>query len=123
MAEMRTTVRIRTYVITVIPVNLTTQRQNPGPGAYEPRTTTNAIGKYFISTIKNTGAPAFSLPSLPRFDKERKHDVPGPGQYTLKTGISDPAYQFLSSFKSPKTRTFYHCDRKTIDIQSDQKSN
>ena len=101
---------------------LTTVRHNPGPGAYEPKVNINEKGHYFVSTIKSSGAPTFSLPSLSRFHMEKSDDVPGPGSYTLKTGISDPAHQFVSSFKSPKTRTFYHCDRKTIDIPSDSKS-
>lgn len=42
--------------------------------------------------------------------------APGPGAYTLKVGIGDTASSFLSTFTSPKTRTFYHSDRKTIDI-------
>jgi hypothetical protein len=103
-------------------VLLTTVRHNPGPGAYEPKDNTDAKGKYFVSSIKNSGAPAFSLPSLPRFISQKQDDVPGPGAYTLKTGISDPAHRFMSSFKSPKTRTFYHCDRKTIEILNDAKS-
>jgi hypothetical protein len=81
------------------------------------------MGKCFVSNIKNTGAPTFSLPSLPRFKQEKNDNVPGPGTYQLKIGISDPAHQFMSSFKSPKTRTFYHSDRKTIDIPNDAKSN
>jgi len=47
--------------------------------------------------------------------------VPGPGQYDLKIGIGDPTSTFMSNFKSPKTRTFYHADRKTIDIPDDHK--
>lgn len=86
-------------------------RHNPGPGAYEPKLGTEPSGKYFISSIKNSGAPSFSLPSLPRFRNDKKDTVPGPGAYTLKTGISDPSSQFISFIKSPKTRTFYHSDR------------
>jgi Sperm-tail PG-rich repeat len=101
---------------------LTTIRQNPGPGTYEPKANVDKVGKCFISTIKNTGAPSFSLPSLPRFQHEKNENVPGPGAYSLKIGISDPAHQFMSSFRSPKTRTFYHSDRKTIDIPNDARS-
>jgi hypothetical protein len=52
-------------------VLLTTQRQVPGPGAYEPKINIDKEGKYFVSTIKSSGAPTFSLPSLPRFHVEK----------------------------------------------------
>lgn len=94
----------------------------PGPGAYEPKTATDPQGKYFLATIKNNGAPSFSLPSLKRFQEVKSDNVPGPGNYTLKIGVSDPAYKYVSTFKSPKTRTFYHSDRKTIEIASDTSS-
>ena len=97
-------------------------RHNPGPGAYEPKLSTNSDGKYFIASMKNSGAPTFSLPSLSRFSNDKKDNVPGPGNYNLKIGISDPVHQFVSTFRSPKTRTFYHCDRKTIEILNDLKS-
>jgi hypothetical protein len=103
-------------------VMLTTQRYNPGPGAYEPKNSITPSGSYFVSTIKNSGAPSFSLPSLPRFDAKKKAAIPGPGAYSLKVGISDPSSQFISTFKSPKTRTFYHADRRTIEIPNDFKS-
>ena len=101
---------------------LTSTRHNPGPGAYEPKTTISANGNYFISGMKNSKAPLFTLPSLDRFIYDKKERAPGPGAYSLKTGISDPAASFISTFKSPKTRTFYHSDRKTIDIPSSVKS-
>lgn len=101
---------------------LTTTRNNPGPGAYEPKTTINNDGRYFVATMKNSGAPTFSLPSLPRFQNEKADTKPGPGAYTLKIGISDNASSFISTFKSPKTRTFYHSDRKTIEISKDTRS-
>jgi hypothetical protein len=69
--------------------------------------------------MKNSGAPAFSLPSLSRFDVAKSDTKPGPGAYNLKIGIGDAASSFISTFKSPKTRTFYHSDRKTIDITKD----
>ena len=101
---------------------LTTIRQNPGPGAYTPAVNINKDGKYFVSSIKSSGAPSFSLPSLERFKVDnRTRFVPGPGQYDLKIGIGDPTSTFMSNFKSPKTRTFYHADRKTIDIPDDHK--
>jgi hypothetical protein len=71
--------------------------------------------------MKNSGATQFSLPSLNRFDNAKKDQIPGPGQYSLKIGVGDPSSTFISTFKSPKTRTFYHADRKTIDIPNDQK--
>jgi hypothetical protein len=40
----------------------------------------------------------------------------------LKVGISDQSSGMVSAFKSPKTRTFYHFDRKTIDISKDAQS-
>jgi len=70
-------------------IMLTSTRHNPGPGAYEPKTFTNSHGNYFVSSIKNTGAPTFSLPSLSRFSIGKPDEVPGPGAYTLKVGISD----------------------------------
>lgn len=100
---------------------LTTTRYNPGPGAYDPKVGTNPTGDYFIASIHNSKAPTFSLPSLPRFKNEKKDTKPGPGTYSLHIGIADPTSTFLSTFKTPKTRTFYHSDRKTIDITRDQK--
>ena len=102
-------------------VMLTTVRQNPGPGAYDPPSSLQANGKYFEAKLKNSGAPTFSLPSLQRF-KEKLDYRPGPGAYNLKVGISDSTSFYLSTFTSPKTRTFYHSDRKTIDITKDAKS-
>ena len=102
---------------------LTSTRHNPGPGAYEPKTTLSATGNYFVANIKNSMAPSFSLPSLKRFRQEKKLDAPGPGAYELKVGIADMSASFISTFKSPKTRTFYHSDRKTIDIPSSIRSN
>ena len=72
--------------------------------------------------MRSSGATTFSLPSLNRFQLIKQDEVPGPGAYPIKTGISDPAFKFISNFKSPKTRTFYHADRKTIDIPSDCKN-
>ena len=97
---------------------LTSTRNNPGPGAYDPKTSIDPCGKYFIASIKNSGAPAFSLPTLSRFSYGKADRIPGPGTYAPKIGISDSASSFISTFKSPKTRTFYHSDRKTIDIPS-----
>jgi hypothetical protein len=95
---------------------LTSTRHNPGPGAYDPKTSITPTGDYFIGSMKNSKAPHFSLPSLQRFREEKREVSPGPGAYTLKVGISDPSATMISTFKSPKTRTFYHSDRKTIDI-------
>jgi hypothetical protein len=101
---------------------LTNTRHNPGPGAYEPRTSISATGTYMLAGMKNSNATKFSLPSLSRFDHAEKERSPGPGAYSLKVGISDNASQFISTFRSPKTRTFYHSDRKTIDIPNSVKS-
>ena len=101
---------------------LTSTRHNPGPGAYEPKNTLNSTGNYFVASIKNSMAPTFSLPSLKRFNPDKKDTKPGPGAYDLKVGIADVSASFISTFKSPKTRTFYHSDRKTIDIPSTIKS-
>lgn len=102
---------------------LTTTRYNPGPGAYQPKTNFDPQGKYFIAGLSNSKAPTFSLPSLPRFSNGNKDTRPGPGAYDLKVGISDPTSSFISSFKTPKVRTFYHSDRKTIEILKDLKGN
>ncbi len=48
---------------------------------------------------------------------------PGPGAYYSKIGIADKGYQYVSTVKSPKTRTFYHSDRRTIDIPKESKCN
>ena len=95
---------------------MTSTRHNPGPGAYDPKTYTNAAGVYAIAGIKNSKAPNFSLPSLPRFIYAKDERNPGPGSYSIKVGISDNSSQFISTVKSPKTNTFYHSDRITIDI-------
>ena len=70
--------------------------------------------------MKNSGATTFSLPSLPRFLNEKKDNRPGPATYNLKLGISDSSS--VSTFKSPKARTFYHSDRRTIEISKDTRS-
>lgn len=54
MEEMQTIVRINNNKNLVI-VLLTSVRHNPGPGTYEPKNTLSTVGKYFVSTIKNTG--------------------------------------------------------------------
>ena len=41
----------------------------------------------------------------------------------MNIGIGDSTSQFVSTFKSPKARTFYHSDRKTIEISKDMRSN
>lgn len=51
---------------------LTSTRFNPGPGAYEPKNTLDAKGKYFVGSCKNSLAPSFSLPSLKRFNMAGK---------------------------------------------------
>ena len=43
---------------------LTSARFNPGPGAYEPKTTLTPTGQYFVSSMKNSKAPHFSLPKV-----------------------------------------------------------
>ena len=70
-------------------VLLTSVRQNPGPGTYEPKNNINNVGKYFVSTIKNIATPSFSQSSQSRFSLEKADIVPGPGAYTLKIGIAD----------------------------------
>lgn len=90
---------------------LTTIRHNPGPGAYEPKTSITKDGKYYIASLKSSKAPTFSLPSLSRFDNKDNHMVPGPGAYALKVGIADASASLISTVKGPGTRTFYHADR------------
>ena len=66
---------------------LTSVRHNPGPGQYDPKTDTNKLGVFYVSKLKNSMAPSFSLPSLKRFQYNDKHVkiVPGPGAYDPKT--------------------------------------
>jgi hypothetical protein len=90
---------------------LTSTRFNPGPGAYDPKTNFNPNGTYFVANIHNSKAPTFSLPSLPRFKDEKRDGKPGPASYQLKVGIADPTSSFVSTFRSPKVRSFYHSDR------------
>jgi hypothetical protein len=68
---------------------LTSTRYNPGPGAYDPKTSLTPTGEYFVGSLKNSGAQHFSLPSLQRFREEKRENSPGPGAYSLKVGISD----------------------------------
>lgn len=97
-------------------------RHNPGPGAYEPKTNISPTGNYCLSTMKNSLAPSFSLPSLSKLhNKGGKSNMPGPGTYDMK-GIADVSSSFLSTYTGPKARTFYHFDRKTIDIPKSVKS-
>jgi len=98
---------------------LTSARYNPGPGAYDPKNSTSPTGEYFVASLHNSKAPTFSLPSLPRFKDEKKDTRPGPGTYALKVGIADPTSTFVSTFKSPKIRTFYHADRRTLELTKD----
>jgi hypothetical protein len=56
---------------------------------------------------------------LPRFKDEKKDTRPGPGAYALKVGIADPTSTFVSTFNSPKIRTFYHSDRRTLELTKD----
>lgn len=67
LEEMPTIVRLKIPRKSILTVMLTSTRHNPGPGAYEPRTTLSATGNYFVGTMKNSLAPNFSLPSLKRF--------------------------------------------------------
>ena len=101
---------------------LTSTRHNPGPGTYDVKPSISATGHYSVAGFKDSKAPNFSLPSLARFQYDKRERSPGPGAYAMKTGISDNGSQFISTFKSPKTRTFYHSDRKTIDIPSSIRS-
>jgi hypothetical protein len=96
---------------------LTSTRYNPGPGAYNPKTTMDPNGNYFLSTMRNNGTITFKSPSSngPQ-GMFRGNSNPGPGAYNLKVGIADKSSTFVSGFTSPKTRTFYHSDRVTIDI-------
>lgn len=58
-------------------------RQNngsPGPSAYSPMYE-KAVGKYVLSTDKNSGFIAFSPKSLCRFPRLKDADGPGPGSY------------------------------------------
>ena len=64
MEETATIVTYILYIKIYFKVMLTSTRLNPGPGAYEPKTFTNPTGIYFISSVKNSKAPTFSLPSL-----------------------------------------------------------
>lgn len=100
----------------LIIVMLTSVRFNPGPGAYEPKNTITPTGEYYVSNMKNSGAPHFSLPKVSPGHNTKKDGSPGPGSYSIKTGLSDDNAHFISTIKGPKAKTFYHFDRKTIDI-------
>lgn len=39
---------------------LNSTRHNPGPGAYEPKTSINQTGKYVLSNMHSTLSPSFS---------------------------------------------------------------
>ena len=76
----------------ILIVMLTTARHNPGPGAYEPKTSISANGSYMIAGYKNSKAPTFSAPSAKGTGSGgRNSSSPGPGAYNLKVGISDNA--------------------------------
>ena len=47
---------------TINPLSLTSQKFNPGPGTYEPKTSINKNGSYIVSTFKNSLTPTMSLP-------------------------------------------------------------
>ncbi len=42
--------------------------------------------------------------------------VPGPGQYSPKTQMTQTGVYFFSKWKNAGTRTFYHANRKTIAL-------
>jgi hypothetical protein len=90
MADLKTTVTsMSRFIFYFYIVMLTTARFNPGPGAYEPKTSISANGNYLIAGFKNSKAPTFSLPAMSAKAYGRKDNSPGPGAYNLKTGISD----------------------------------
>ncbi len=96
---------------------LTSTRYNPGPGAYDPKTTMDPKGNYFLSTMKNNGSITFKpISASEGSGLFRGNSNPGPGAYNLKVGIADKSSTFISGFTSPKARTFYHSDRVTTDI-------
>ncbi len=103
---------------------LTSVRHNPGPGQYEPKLSMNKIGVFYVSKMKNSLAPSFSLPSLKRFNYNDKQTrmVPGPGAYDPKIEITDQGAAFLSTISGPRIKSFYHSDRNTICIPASTKS-
>lgn len=42
--------------------------------------------------------------------------IPGPGHYTPSSSITKNGDYFVSKFGSSKCRTFYHCDRSTMNL-------
>jgi hypothetical protein len=57
-------------------VTLKNLRKVPGPGAYDPQTTLNKTGKYFISKFHNSLAATWNPPGSKRFnDGGRKYSI------------------------------------------------
>jgi hypothetical protein len=51
-------------ILNLFIVLISTVKNNPGPGTYEPKTSMNLTGHYVMSNIGNTLTPSMSLPSL-----------------------------------------------------------
>jgi hypothetical protein len=82
------------------PLNISLKKNTPAPGQYGRGVEINALGKYSLSTIKNSRAAAWS-PSKKRFGEIRLNNNPGPGVYN-PTDYTNGIY-VLSNFKNRGT--------------------
>jgi hypothetical protein len=80
------------------------KRNVPGPGAYDPKTGLDAVGKYTLSTISNSKATTIS-PSK-RFSILIQSKGPGPGAYDPKDYLDSSGNYFSAKYKSSGARKF-----------------
>lgn len=87
------------------PLHINTKQNIPGPGTYGQTIEINKTGKYFISTIENSKAAAWS-PSKKRFNDDNRYNrnLPAPNHYH-PSDKSDGHY-LLSNFKTDGVRIY-----------------
>jgi hypothetical protein len=83
------------------PINIQINKNTPAPGQYGRGIEINALGKYTLSTIKNSRAANWS-PSKKRFSQIRTNETPGPGVYNPSDYTNGGLY-VLSNFKNRGT--------------------
>jgi len=83
---------------------LSTKKNIPGPGSYNPKDSLDKFGVYMLSNMRNSRAAHFS-PST-RFGQNQLNpkDQPGPGSYENRD-YTDGNY-YLSQYKSSLVRKF-----------------
>ena len=91
-------------------------RESPGPGAYDSKATMN--GTNVNSKLRSASVCTFNKTKGGRFGNSNNpsKQVPGPGQYSPRLEMTSTGEYFYSKYQSAGTRTFYHSNRKTIQL-------